>query len=238
MDGEEERNGNGAEAFEVTDLNLAYRFLDSLPNDVHVLNNLPDPLKIIRINLAGNHIPVLPDSIGMFLNLREMDISANGLAYITPRIGELRHLRTLIAKNNNLVDLPKEFARLVALENLNLSGNGFESFMPQMFELVSLKTLFFGGNRVDVIPPDIQSLQRWVFYVNTKRISLPRVNWLCRTKCATIFANHYMEKINRKFTIRVFFFFLSKQSLKLISVNIVPYEKYFLSVRSHYLADA
>lgn len=162
MDGEEERNGNGAEAFQDTDLNLAYRFLDSLPNDVHVLNNLPDPLKIVRINLAGNHIPVLPDSIGMFLNLREMDISANGLAYITPRIGELRHLRTLIAKNNNLVDLPKEFGQLGALENLNLSGNGFESFMPQMFELVSLKTLFLGGNRIDLIPPDIQSLQRWV----------------------------------------------------------------------------
>ena len=176
MDGEEERNGNGAEAFEGTDLNLAHRFLDSLPNDVHVLNNLPDPLKITRINLAGNHIPVLPDSIGMFLNLRVMDISANGLAYITPRIGELRHLKTLIAKNNNLVDLPKEFARLVALENLNLSGNGFESFMPQMFELVSLKTLLFGANRVDVIPPDIQSLQRFVKLVPTctTRLNLPR----------------------------------------------------------------
>ena len=201
MDGEEERNGNGAEAFEGTDLNLAYRFLDSLPNDVHVLNNLPDPLKITRINLAGNHIPVLPDSIGMFLNLREMDISANGLAYITPRIGELRHLKTLIAKNNNLVDLPKEFARLVALENLNLSGNGFESFMPQMFELVSLKTLLFGGNRVDVIPPDIQSLQRWVkactSMYNTSKLTL-RKYALSDKKCYSL-ATYYIARVKEFF---------------------------------------
>ncbi|CAH3146243.1 unnamed protein product [Pocillopora meandrina] len=160
MNGDEERNGEEAENIEQFDLNLAYRFLDSLPNDVHILNNLPDPLKITRINLAGNTISVLPDSIATFPNLRELDVSANGLAYITPRIGELRNLKRLLAKNNNLADLPKEFASLLALEHLNLSGNRFVSFMPQMFELVALKALLLGGNRIDVIPPDIHRLQR------------------------------------------------------------------------------
>lgn len=145
---------------EELDLNLGHRFLDSLPNDIHVLNNVPDVLKITRLNLAGNIISVLPDSIGNFVNLKEIDISGNGLAYITPRVGELRQLKTFIARNNNLDELPKEFAQLLALENLNLSGNRFESFMPQLFELVSLRTLYFGGNRIDVIPPDIQNLQR------------------------------------------------------------------------------
>lgn len=157
---EDEGNRTEREELEELDLNLAYRFLDSFPNDIHFSNNMPDALKITRLNLAGNHISVLPDAITNFLNLKELDISANGLAYITPRIGDLRQLKTFVAKNNNLEDLPKEFARLLSLENLNLSGNRFESFMPQMFELVALKTLFFGGNRVDVIPRDIQNLQR------------------------------------------------------------------------------
>jgi len=162
MENREERNRNepGRGELEEHDLNLAYRLLDSLPDNIHVMNNLPDTLRITRLNLAGNHIPVLPDSIGNFLNLKEMDISGNGLAYITPRIGDLRQLKTFVAKNNNLEDLPKEFAQLLSLENLNLSGNRFESFMPQMFELVSLKMLLLGGNRIDVIPPDIQNLQR------------------------------------------------------------------------------
>lgn len=172
MDGEEVRNGSDDENLAHFDLNLAYRFLDSLPNDVHILNNLPDPLKITRINLAGNNVSVLPDSIANFLNLRDLDISENGLVYITPRIGELRNLKRLMAKNNNMVDLPKEFAFLLALEHLNLSGNRFESFMPEMFELLALKALYLGGNRIDVIPPDIHRLQRLeILYLGGNQLS-------------------------------------------------------------------
>ena len=149
-----------SEEFDKRVLDLSHRFLDSLPNDIHILNNIPDPLKITRLNLAANHISVLPDCVANFVNLEEMNVSTNGLAYITPRITELRRLRTLVAKNNHLEDLPKDFGHLSMLENLNLSGNSFESFAPQMFELVSLKTLLFGGNRIDVIPPDIQMLRR------------------------------------------------------------------------------
>lgn len=166
-DGERKR-----EEFEEYRLNLAHRFLDTLPDDVHVMNNLPDAYKITSLNLAGNRVPVLPDSISNFINLKELDVSGNGLAYITPRIGDLRQLTSFVAKNNNLEDLPKEFSQLLALEHLNLSGNRFDSFFPQMFELVSLKTLFFGGNRVDVIPQDIQNLQRLeILYLGGNQLS-------------------------------------------------------------------
>lgn len=129
MDGEEERNGNSVEVFEGIDFNLVYWFLDLFLNDVYVLNNLFDLLKIIRINLVGNYIFVFFDFIGMFFNFRVMDILVNGLVYIIFWIGELWYLKIFIVKNNNLVDLLKEFVWLVVLENFNLSGNGFELFM-------------------------------------------------------------------------------------------------------------
>lgn len=129
MDGEEERNGNSVEVFEGIDFNLVYWFLDLFLNDVYVLNNLFDLLKIIRINLVGNYIFVFFDLIGMFFNFRVMDILVNGLVYIIFCIGELWYLIIFIVKNNNLVDLLKEFVWLVVLENFNLSGNGFELFM-------------------------------------------------------------------------------------------------------------
>ena len=165
MDKGANSKGGGREEFDECDLNLAHRSLESLPDDVHVCNNLPDAYKITSLNLVGNRVSVLPDSLGNFINLKVLDISGNGLAYITPRIGDLRQLRSFVAKNNNLEDLPKEFSHLLSLEHLNLSGNRFESFFPQMFELVSLKSLLFGGNRVDVIPQDIQNLQRLVCYL-------------------------------------------------------------------------
>ncbi|KAK2573526.1 Leucine-rich repeat-containing protein 58 [Acropora cervicornis] len=172
MDKGENSEGGGRPELEECDLNLAHRSLDSLPDDVHVRNNLPHAYKITSLNLVGNRVPVLPDSLGNFINLKVLDISGNGLAYITPRIGDLRHLRSFVAKNNNLEDLPKEFSQLLALEHLNLSGNRFESFFPQMFELVSLKSLLFGGNRVDVIPQDIQNLQRLeILYLGGNQLS-------------------------------------------------------------------
>ena len=70
------------------------------------MNNM-NVLIVKKLNLAGNNITVLPDAIAVFENLVELDLSGNGLAYISTRIGELRSLRVLMAKNNNLQDLPK-----------------------------------------------------------------------------------------------------------------------------------
>ena len=142
-----------------SELNLSHRFLDSIPEDGHLMNNI-NVLIIKKLNLAGNNITVLPDAISVFENLVELDLSGNGLSYISSKIAELRSLRILIARNNNLQELPKDFGNLKALENLNLGGNALESFVPQMFELESLKILFLGANRIDCIPKDIERLQK------------------------------------------------------------------------------
>ena len=142
-----------------SDLNLSHRFLDSIPENGHLMNNINVHI-VKKLNLAGNNITVLPDAISAFANLVELDLSGNGLSNISTKIADLRLLKIFIAKNNNLQDLPKDFGNLKLLENLNLGGNAFESFVPQMFELEALKILFLGANRIDCIPKDIQELQK------------------------------------------------------------------------------
>lgn len=141
------------------ELDLSNRFLQFLPDEEHLLNNF-NPSKVTRLYLVGNLMSVVPDSIKLFQNLIELDLSSNGIAAISSHITELSKLKSFMAKNNNMDDLPKDFGQLVQLESLNFSGNRLTTFPPQIVELTNLKNLHLGGNSIRRIPPQIYNLRR------------------------------------------------------------------------------
>ncbi|EDO32223.1 predicted protein [Nematostella vectensis] len=155
MDDQRHRENTEIERVE---LNLSHRHLEALPDNGHVFSF--NPLKVTSLILQGNIISVLPDSISNFKNLVHLDVSSNGLAYISARISELDKLLTFIGRNNNLDELPKEFGSLAKLEKLNLSGNRLESFGPSIFRLTQLKVLLLGGNKINNVPPQIYKMKR------------------------------------------------------------------------------
>ncbi|MBN3316861.1 LRC58 protein, partial [Atractosteus spatula] len=112
-----------------------------------------------QLFLTYNRFTVLPASVSHFSNLRFLDISSNGLAFICEDILRLTKLKTLVAKNNRLDEssLPKDFGTM-SLEVLNFSGNRFEEVPSQCLELQSLQSLSLGGNRLRTIPAEIENL--------------------------------------------------------------------------------
>ncbi|KAK3733942.1 hypothetical protein QZH41_009602 [Actinostola sp. cb2023] len=144
-----------------------------------------------------NHISVIPDSIALFKNLIELDVSSNGIAALSSHIVELVKLKTFVAKNNNMEDLPKEFGRLLKLENLNLSGNRLSSFVPQLFQLINLKGLHLGGNMIRHIPPEIQNLRRLeILYLGGNRLtSIPTEMGYLRKLRALNLCNNMIESL-------------------------------------------
>ena len=52
------------------------------------------------------------------VSLLELNISANDLEEIPPSIGLLRHLRTLYADENFIIEIPPEVSRAVRLYSL------------------------------------------------------------------------------------------------------------------------
>lgn len=138
---------------------LSYGDLTSIPD--FLLERSKD---IRALKLNHNEINILPRTIRKFSSLISMDISNNNLSYISSDLVHLKHLRTLIAKNNHIKSetIPKDFGRIPSLEVLNLSGNEMKDFPQQFTELTRLRGLHLGGNSITDVPNSIRNLRRYI----------------------------------------------------------------------------
>ncbi|XP_043927441.1 leucine-rich repeat-containing protein 58 [Protopterus annectens] len=138
-------------------LNLSRLNLDNLQLETFSEEKKKETHQLL---LPYNRFTVLPPTILQFENLQFLDISNNGLAFISEDILMLSKLKTLLAKNNRLDDfsLPKGLGQM-QLEVVNFSGNRFQEIPTQLFELQKLKSLSMGGNRLIGIPPDVENLK-------------------------------------------------------------------------------
>ena len=108
------------------------------------------------LNLAGNRIATLRQSVSFYGELRQLDLSQNalhslGLYHLRP----LGHLSVLNVSANVISSLePQSFAGLASLTVLDLSANRLTRLTPGLFaELPSLAQLLLGGNRIQTVAP-------------------------------------------------------------------------------------
>lgn len=127
------------------------RLLAHLQDDQHSAENIENLI------LSDNRLHTVPECVGMFTNLRVLDVSGNNLKYL-PDFLATCPLTSLIARNNGLHNdsLPKTFAS--SIKELNLSGNNLTDFPPQVLGMSNLKYLYLGGNKIDTIPTDVHRI--------------------------------------------------------------------------------
>jgi len=118
------------------------------------------------ILLLHNDLVTMPVEVLYFHNLRLLDLSSNSLTFLPDVIIELKHLTSLIIKNNCLDEngLPKNFGRL-RLRELNLSGNHFTRFPEQVYDMTTLKYLYIGGGSITGFSGRIAKLQRFLYII-------------------------------------------------------------------------
>ncbi|MEG2643416.1 MAG: leucine-rich repeat domain-containing protein, partial [Eubacterium sp.] len=127
------------------------------------------------LDLNGNQLTSLPDSIGNLEQLEMLDLSENQLTSLPESIGNLVNLQILGLISNQLTSLPESIENLVNLEWLYLSRNQLTSLPESIGKLTSLKILVLGSNQLTSLPDSIgnleklQELQLW----NNQLISLP-----------------------------------------------------------------
>ncbi|MBU1221519.1 leucine-rich repeat domain-containing protein [Myxococcota bacterium] len=149
------------------------------------LNDFPagfTSLKNLRIlNLAGNNIKILPDSLGDLVNLEELDISGNPVCLIPSTIGNLRHLKKLNLGNTVIEKLPESatqcplkelilqecplnmdaFVKVESLELLDLSGTTDDDpvdFPEAVCGLKNLKKLDISDTTFKELPDSFREL--------------------------------------------------------------------------------
>ena len=125
------------------------------PADVEGLSGLE------KLNLSNNDLAAFPE-LESFANLRELDLSFNGLTSSIPAsLANLQKLEVLSLSFNQLSGaIPRELGGLANLRHLDLSNNELEGSIPESFgELKNLFWLDLAHNQLrGFIPPVLGEL--------------------------------------------------------------------------------
>ncbi len=99
------------------------------------------------LNLSGQNLSKVPDSVFNQTNLTELNVSNNNLTgALQSQIGQLKNLRILNASNNQMTGVPAEVGQLSKLEVLNLANNQLTGLPYELGNLKNLKTLNLSSN--------------------------------------------------------------------------------------------
>ncbi|MCA9329914.1 leucine-rich repeat domain-containing protein, partial [Candidatus Saccharibacteria bacterium] len=154
------------------------------------------------LNLAGNHISIIPPEIGNLTSLHTLSLDSNDISLLPPEIGKLECLEILSISYNPFNVLPDTFGNLTRLTHLDVDVNALNSIESKFHKLLSLTSLSLDGNSVWVsegirsfnnltelhiysstisIPPDvalIKSLSVVIVYGNMPLDVLLREDWV------------------------------------------------------------
>jgi Leucine-rich repeat (LRR) protein len=174
----------GMENVSVFNTNLCYNDIDNIRNRVYECrnsgltkfpNDIPRETRII--NLYGNKITKIPNSIRKFTHLRELNLNYNELTSVPPEIGKLSKLKILKLTKNNLTSIPPEIGNLTKLKTLELSSNKLTTIPPEIGNLSNLEELRLDNNQLTSIPDEIiklDALKHLTIWKNPNLETIPR----------------------------------------------------------------
>ena len=92
----------------VTEVNLRFKRLTTLPKEIGNLKNLK------WLDLKGNKLTTIPKEIGNLKNLKSLGLIENELTTLPPEIGNLKNLKDLwLDSNPNFYMNPEELHQLI-----------------------------------------------------------------------------------------------------------------------------
>ena len=136
----------------LTDLDLSYNQISSLPAEIWNLTNLTN------LDLSYNQITGLPAEIWNLTNLTTLDLSDNQITGLPAEIWNLTNLTNLYLSYNQITGLPAEIWNLTNLTDLDLGNNQISSLPAEMTGFTNLTDLDLSYNQISSLPTEIWNL--------------------------------------------------------------------------------
>ena len=115
--------------------------------------------RVSKLEVHGNHMTSLPESIGNLQAIEWLDLSQNTLTSLPESIGNLKALKTLKLSHNTLDSLPESIGNLQALVSLDLFQNTLTSLPDSIRNLQALVSLDLSHNMLTSLSDSIGDLE-------------------------------------------------------------------------------
>jgi len=122
--------------------------LESFPDD---LTKVSGTLR--NLDLSRNKIPALPSFIASFKLLKTLNLTGNRLTELTPVLGKLTKLETLLVGSNLIQKIPDNLGSdLKNLKDVDLSDNRLTTVPLTLTQCRKLDSVNLSGNRITAVP--------------------------------------------------------------------------------------
>ena len=118
------------------------------------------PNNLLRLDLTGNHMKVLPDAILKLSKLETLILAYNSLIRLPANIPDLKSLKNLDLLKNRLKELPENFGELKNLQTLNIRANPIIQLPESMERLYNLTSLEIQYGNLTKLPANIGRLSK------------------------------------------------------------------------------
>ncbi len=122
--------------------------------------------KWTKLDLSGQRLTEIPETIAELKNLRQLNLSRNQITEIPEAISELKNLQQLNFSNNKIKEILECITSLFNLRELYLWSNNITELPSNIYSLHSLYRLDLGTNQIKDLPNSLEYMQ------NLRRISL------------------------------------------------------------------
>jgi len=110
---------------------------------------------LTELDLRGNQITNLPESITNLSNLTELDLRGNQITNLPESIAKLSNLKKLYLKENKITDLSESVAKLSNFTELYLSRNSIKKLPESIINLSKLEKLDLSENTLETPPLEV-----------------------------------------------------------------------------------
>lgn len=145
---------NEAKEKHLPQLSLRYAELVAIPEMVFNLSRLE------VLDLSGNSLQKVPDSVSKLKNLKEIYLNGNKLREIPFALFNLDALATLDVSDNLLDKIPEELSQLLFLSHLDISENHIDRIPHFINKIKSLVELNLSSNNFSSLPKAMISLKK------------------------------------------------------------------------------
>eukprot|EP01125_Pyxidicula_operculata_P012628 TRINITY_DN4152_c0_g2_i1.p1 TRINITY_DN4152_c0_g2~~TRINITY_DN4152_c0_g2_i1.p1 ORF type:complete len:1344 (+),score=390.58 TRINITY_DN4152_c0_g2_i1:2-4033(+) len=120
---------------------------------------------ITQLNVSQNKLTELPEDIGKFLKLTELDVSSNHLkslpsSFFNPNNSCCNTLKSLLLGGNLGIKIPSNITNFCNLSTLSLSRNGFSTVPKVIYSLNHLLHIDISFNKLKKISKKISGLSK------------------------------------------------------------------------------
>lgn len=161
-----------------SDIEIKFRKVTTLDLSGNNIKTLPDSLKdltsIKKLIIDDNNLLSFPLFIANLKNLNYLSLSGNNIDKIPDYIRDLRSLKHLSLSNNNLTKIPDSIGNLQSVTELYIDGNSLMKLPNSIGNLESLDSLNFSDNQLNYLPKTIGNL-RLLKYLNLKSNNLENI---------------------------------------------------------------